>query len=273
MSALRKLRAAAFRTYWALAKLITPDLVYSQYRYHQALRAIVPAGCRWIDLGCGHQMFAEWMGREEQELAERASVLVGVDLDFDSLRKNRFAHLRIKANLEQLPIPACSFDLVTANMVMEHVEHPKTVLQEAHRVLGPGGLLVFHTPNRFNPAVRVAGITPKALKNRIVWLLEGRKEEDIFPTFYRVNSIQEIQTLAAESGFEVRKIATIRSSAITGTFGPFSVPELLFLRMLRSPRWEHLRNCIICILQKPVDGTNQRQAIEFEGLKTVQIQA
>jgi len=183
MSVLRKLRAAAFRSYWGLAKLITPDLVYSQYRYHQVLRAIVPAGCRWIDLGCGHQMFAEWMVSEEQELAERASALIGVDLDFNSLRKNRCAHLRITANLEQLPVPACSFDLVTANMVMEHVEHPKTVLREAHRVLAPGGLLVFHTPNRFNPAIRIAAITPKALKNRIVWFSMAVRRKIYFPRF------------------------------------------------------------------------------------------
>src|SRR5260370_11872289 len=111
MSALRKLRAAAFRSYWGLAKLITPDLVYSQYRYHQVLRAIVPAGCRRIDLGCGHQMFAEWMDSEEQELAERASALIGVDLDFDILRKNPRAHLRIEANLAQPTVPASTLDL------------------------------------------------------------------------------------------------------------------------------------------------------------------
>jgi SAM-dependent methyltransferase len=200
-------------------------------------------------------------------------VLVGADLDFESLRKNRFAHLRIKADLERLPLPAGGADLVTANMVMEHVEHPETILQEAHRVLSPGGLFVFHTPNRFNPAVRVARITPRALKNRIVWILESRKEEDIFPTFYRANSVLEIRAAAALCGFEVKKIATIRSSAMTGTFGPFSVPELLFLRMLRRPRWEHLRNCIICILQKPVDETDARRAIAFDGLETVEIRA
>ena len=36
-------------------------------------------------------------------------------------------------------------------------------------------------------------------------VLDGRKEEDIFPTFYRLNSIPEIKNLAEESEFEVRK--------------------------------------------------------------------
>lgn len=217
-------------------------------------------------------MFTDWMRPEEQELAARASLLAGVDLDFDSLRRNRFAHLRIKANLERLPLPSCSFDLLTANMVMEHVEHPETVLREMHRVLAPGGLFVLHTPNRLNPGVRLAGVMPQALKNRIVRVLEGRIEENIFPVFYRLNSPQEIRNLAARTGFEVIKLATIRSSAMTAALVPLSVPELLFLRTLRRPRWEHLRSCIICILRKPVDAHDERQAMEFGDLETIQIQ-
>src|SRR2546423_13584431 len=248
-----KLREAGFRTYWKLEKWITPDLLYSQYRYHEVLRAIVPAGCRWLDLGCGHQMFADWMNLEEKDLAARASVLVGADLDFDGLKKNRFAHLRIMANLEHLPLRVSSFDLITANMVMEHTEHPDIILREVQRTLAPGGYFVFHTPNRFNPAIRIAAVTPQALKNRIVGLLESRKEEDIFPTFYRANSIAEIRTAANSAGLDVTKIGTIRSSAVTGSLGPLSIPELLFLRMIKSERWEYLRSSIICILQKPAD--------------------
>jgi SAM-dependent methyltransferase len=218
-------------------------------------------------------MFAEWMRQEEEELAVRASMLVGADLDFDSLKRNRFAHFRIMANLEKLPIRDCSFDLITANMVMEHVEVPEIILREVNRALAPGGCFVFHTPNRFNPAIRIASVTPRALKNRIVGILDGRREEDIFPTFYRVNSIPEIRSAAEAARLEVRRIATIRSSAITGSLGPISIPELLFLRIVRSERWERLRSCIICILQKPADGQCGSRAMAFEGLETVQIQA
>ena len=33
------------------------------------------------------------------------------------------------------------------------------------------------------------------------------------------------------------------------------------------------RHCIIRVLQKPLNGTGEAQAIEFEGLKTSKIQA
>lgn len=273
MSLLSNLRKAGFKTYWALEKRIAPGLVYSQYRYHQALHSLVPKGCRWADLGCGHQMFAEWMDPEEQELASRASLLVGVDLDFEGLRKNHFAHLRIMANLEQLPIPTGGFDLVTANMVMEHVENPGPVLAEVRRVLAPGGLFIFHTPNRFNPLIRIASVTPKAIKNRLVGILEGRKEEDIFRTFYRANCSEDIHALANASGFEVRKIAAIRSSALTASLGPISVPELIFLRILERDNLAHLRHCIICVLQKPVQGNEEHRALDFAGLPSLEISA
>lgn len=202
----------------------------------------------------------------------RASLLVGIDLDFEGLLKNRFAHLRVMANLEQLPISG-GFDLVTANMVMEHVENPGPVLAEVYRVLAPGGLFVFHTPNRFNPLIRIASVTPKSIKNRLVGFLEGRKEEDIFPTFYRANCPEDVHGLANKAGFEVRKIAAIRSSALTGSLGPISVPELIFLRTLGNDRWAHLRHCIICILQKPVKRNEEHRAISFEGLQSLEILA
>jgi hypothetical protein len=143
----------------------------------------VPTGCRWLDLGCGHQMFAEWMTREEDELAARASIIVGADLDFEGLKKNRFANLRIMANLESLPSgpPASTSSQPTWSWSIRNTQGSCCV-----RFIGrsrPAGCFV-HTPNRFNPLTRIAARTPHGLKIRMVSFLEGRAEEDIFPAFF-----------------------------------------------------------------------------------------
>jgi ubiquinone/menaquinone biosynthesis C-methylase UbiE len=53
-------------------------------------------------------------------------------------------------NLEKLPYPGASFDLVTATEVVEHLENHRAVLRELHRVLKPGGLCILTTPNILN---------------------------------------------------------------------------------------------------------------------------
>jgi hypothetical protein len=69
------MRRLLLRIYWWLEKRIVPGLRYSQYHYHETLQSVVPVNCHWLDLGCGHQMFASWMTKEEQDIGRRASRL------------------------------------------------------------------------------------------------------------------------------------------------------------------------------------------------------
>lgn len=53
-------------------------------------------------------------------------------------------------NKEGLPYPDVSFDLVTCTEVIEHLEHYRSALREASRVLRPGGVFIVSTPNVLN---------------------------------------------------------------------------------------------------------------------------
>lgn len=50
-------------------------------------------------------------------------------------------------------VPPASFDIVTAFLVIEHVDDPVQFLEEMKRVLIPGGHIVASTPNADNPIV------------------------------------------------------------------------------------------------------------------------
>jgi ubiquinone/menaquinone biosynthesis C-methylase UbiE len=110
---------------------------------------------------------------------------------------------RVVGNIAALPFRDASFDLATANMVLEHVQDPAAVLAEVGRVLRPDGVFMFLTPNRYYPPLILARLVPASMKPRLVALIERRDERDVYPTFYRMNSPATIRRHAEAAGFLV----------------------------------------------------------------------
>jgi len=245
------MRQALMRLYWRLEKIFYPGLRYSQYPYYETLRRTIPEGADWLDLGCGHQMFASWMVAEEQELAGRSGKLIGIDLDWDGLRKNQAVDGRVFGNLETMPFREGSFAVVTANMVVEHLSDPGRVLAEVYRVLRPGGVFIFHTPNARCFMMTMASKMPQKLKNFLAAVLENRKEEDVFPTCYRMNTFAAIRNQARENHFAIHELESVSTSAVTALFAPAAIVELLYMRMLEAPAMEGYRSNLIAVLRKP----------------------
>jgi SAM-dependent methyltransferase len=98
---------------------------------------LLPREGRVLDLGCG-------VGHSFGELAPRETV--GVDLDPAALAgQPRETHV---ADMRDLPFADGSFASVLSVQSIEHVPDPQRVFAEVRRVLRPGGVAVFVTPNR-----------------------------------------------------------------------------------------------------------------------------
>jgi SAM-dependent methyltransferase len=239
-----------FQFYWKMQKRIVPGLRNSQYLYYDILRGLLQRNTRWLEVGCGHQFFPSWMKVDERQLVQGVALAAGIDPDFASLKQHKTLSLGVLADVRKTPFRDAAFNLVTANMVVEHLADPRLALAEIHRILEPGGLFVFHTPNYWNVAVFVADKVPQTLKNRIVEFLENRKEEDIYPTHYRINTLPDVQRLAAASGFEVAQLRLTNSSAETVMLGPVVVLELLYMRLLELSGLARFRSNIVTVLRK-----------------------
>lgn len=98
---------------------------------------LLPPAGRVLDLGCG-------IGHSYERLAPRETV--GVDLDAAAL-EGQARETRV-ADMRELPFPDRSFGSVLSVQSIEHVPDPERVLAEVARVLEPGGLAIFVTPNR-----------------------------------------------------------------------------------------------------------------------------
>jgi ubiquinone/menaquinone biosynthesis C-methylase UbiE len=248
-------RNRLFNFYWAALRLLAPGLRNSQYTYKEVLRSYARPGVAWLDLGCGHQLLPDWMPSsrvEEQELLSQAGIFVGIDADVPSLRRNDHARHLVVGDIEILPVRGEAFDLVTANMVVEHVGAPRNLLHEVHRVLKPGSYFLFHTPNSWGYATLAARLLSRRAKIWLGRLLQGRKERDIFPTFYRMNSREKIERLARQAGLEIVSLSLVESSAQTPMLPPLVLLELVLIRALRANSLRRFRTNLIVVLRKPI---------------------
>jgi ubiquinone/menaquinone biosynthesis C-methylase UbiE len=247
------------KIYWWLEKKIVPGLTNSQYYYKRKLFENLPdQKFMWLDLGCGRQVFGAWMRSEQQEMLSKVRFAVGIDRDLPALKAHTGFDAKICADLEAIPLKDRTFDVITANMVVEHLAKPDEVFCEVYRLLRSDGIFVFHTSNAANPFIRTAAKLPQGLKNGVVYLLENRKAEDVFPTHYKVNRPKEVRAVAADAGFAVEEIEMASTSAFTQMITPLALLELLWVRLLQRPGLQHLQTNLICVLKKKAAAAEAR---------------
>lgn len=142
-------------------------------------RARLAARARILEVGTGE-------GRIAAEMADRTGRSV-VGLDLIRPPAPRAGVRFVQGSAEVLPFPAASFDAVGYHFAMLWVEHPLLALEEARRVLAPGGVvLILSEPDlesrRDEPdtglgraiarSVRASGGHPEAGREVARWLRE-----------------------------------------------------------------------------------------------------
>ena len=246
-------REAVYKSYLFLERILAPGLRNAQFEYLETLKRYADERARWLEAGCGRQLFPSWMAESEkkaQELTMGCAAAVGVDAEEVSVRANRALRLKAVARVAGLPFADGSFTLVSANMVIEHLPDPGTFLAEAHRVLQEGGAVVFHTPNRLSYRAIVARLLPQRMKAWLAKLLHERAGEEVYLSFYRMNTPAAIRGNAERLGFAVRELKLVETTAETAALGLLALPELIAIQLLRFEPLKAFRANIIGVLVK-----------------------
>jgi 2-polyprenyl-3-methyl-5-hydroxy-6-metoxy-1,4-benzoquinol methylase len=155
----------------------SPDFVWARPERSASFRRRVGGpGKRVLDLGCRYGALTAFYAEGNE--------VVGVDIDREALSvaasrlgiETRWADLD-----EPLEFADASFDVVVIGEVLEHIRSPEALVDEAVRVLRPGGRVVGSTPNGFR------------LKNRLAFLLGRHPEPD--PTHLHIFAPSDVRAL------------------------------------------------------------------------------
>jgi ubiquinone/menaquinone biosynthesis C-methylase UbiE len=113
------------------------------------------AGKSLLDLGCG-------AGENSVYFASRGANCVAADYSPGmvevALKLAEANGVEVKGkvvNAMAIAFPDNSFDIVYASNLLHHIPDPQVAIQEAHRVLKPGGLFCFWDPLKHNPVINV----------------------------------------------------------------------------------------------------------------------
>jgi ubiquinone/menaquinone biosynthesis C-methylase UbiE len=226
----------AWENYWRLLAKYAPTSVHEQAAYAASLQRLVTPGMEWLDAGCGHNVIAPWLKNSaplEKELLGRARLVVGCDRDVVSLEKDSPIR-RLACDLGDLPFRDESFDLVTCNMVVEHLEKPAEVFREFFRVLKGGGQVLILTPNLYHWSMLLSAMTPHMLHVMARKHLFGSEEEDVFPTLYRSNTPSAMRKHLQGAGFKHIDVELLSSQPHLVGMGPLLYLDFLFHRLTVS---------------------------------------
>lgn len=173
--------------------------------YADLCRTYLQKDAKVLDLGCGRGGLFEQLDREKFKL-------IGLDMDMDSLLNHRLAELdRVLASGDTLPFANKRFDLVVSSWLLEHLNWPVRTFVQVGRILKPGGVFIFITPNGRHPLAILNRIFGRmaSIQGRLVYRVYGRAPEDTFPTRYLANSPDSLNYLAIAASLEIVALYTV----------------------------------------------------------------
>jgi len=125
----------------------------------EMVESAIPPSSRILEAGCGAGVMAA-------KLIKRGYAVWGIDLAEPMIRQARQlcdSEPFGVGDIEHIPFPDNTFDVVVSLGVMEYLESDEQALREVWRVLKPGGRAVIAIPNGSYPLRRLDVVVPRVV--------------------------------------------------------------------------------------------------------------
>ena len=215
--------------------------------FHGLCASFIARSSRILEIGAGPS-------NATSRFLASIGLVTGVDPDPDVAQNDALARSVVTSD-RSLPFADASFDACVSNYVIEHIDDPAAHLAEVARVLRPGGVYIFRTPNRFHYVALVSSLTPHWIHERIANRIRGLEgHHHPYPTRYRLNTTWAIRTHARNAGLDVVALRLIEKepSYGMGSRALFLVFMVYERAVNATPLLKGLRANILGVLRRPL---------------------
>ena len=134
------------------------ELETQRYRSHRHLPAWIESmqtGSHVLEVGCGVGLDSVRMARHGLSVTAIDLTVIGASTANRRAQQGKFDATYLAADAENLPFPDATFDYVYSFGVMHHAPDTQRCVEEAYRVLRPGGeaLIMLYHRHSLNEAV------------------------------------------------------------------------------------------------------------------------
>ncbi len=174
--------------------------------FYSRICSLINSSMTVLDFGAGRAAWYEddlcLYRKKLRTIKGKARNVIGCDVD-DEIFSNNSVDERIKIKIgKPLPFNDDSFDLIISDYTFEHIDNPAEVSREFRRILKKGGWICARTPNKYSfISLLTRMINNKYHKKVIKRAQPGRKDIDVFPTTFKLNSMNEISRYFDKSNF------------------------------------------------------------------------
>lgn len=173
--------------------------------FYSRINALLSAQDTVLDFGCGRGAGDEDpvpFRRSLRILKGKAAKVIGADVDTAAAQNPHLDEFHLLTTHE-IPLENDSVNMVVCDNVVEHLEKPEDFFREVARVLRPGGHLCMRTPNMLSYVALASRLVPNRHHAKVLEVAQDqRKEEDVFPTHYRCNTVWALRKQLDALGFE-----------------------------------------------------------------------
>ncbi len=126
-------------------------LINHIHNHRLAILKTATSNHKLLEIGCGDGGFLAYLKKRKWQVS-------GTEYTPHAAALGRRRGITVmEGELGDLKLPAEHYDLIVMYHVLEHVYHPKQLLQEIHRILKPTGNLVIEVPNISSISARIFG--------------------------------------------------------------------------------------------------------------------